>query len=140
MRDDALRQVISLDAVGDRECLQLGHEPPVAADHALDQARMTEVVEPALLAVALSGRVDQRQTLRPANAIRVLFAGFDEALLQRDGDVLGEADADKAGRGKRVAIVDQLHRFARGDDLALLETLEALQQFASTPHGVPLPS
>ena len=39
VRDHALRQVVGLDLVADRERLQLGHETPMAADHAPDQAR-----------------------------------------------------------------------------------------------------
>jgi hypothetical protein len=53
VRDHALRQVVGLDPVGDRERLQLGHQPPVAADHALDQSFVTKVIQAAFLAVAL---------------------------------------------------------------------------------------
>ncbi len=95
---------------------------------------MAEVIEPALLAVALPGRVDQGQPFGPANAVRILLARLDEALLERNGDVLGEADADEATGGDRIAVMDQLHRFACGDDLALLEAHEPLQQLAPAPH------
>jgi hypothetical protein len=137
MREHTLRQVISLDAVGDRQCLQLRHQAPVPADHALDQSRMPEVVEPAILAVALPGRIHQRQPLGPANAVLVLLARLDVALLKRNRDVLRKADADEARRRHCFAVVNQLHRFARGDDLALLEALEPLQKFAPACHGCP---
>ena len=66
VRDHALRQVVGLDLVGDRERLQLRHQAPVAADDALDQPVVAEVVEAALLAVALAGGVDERQVARRA--------------------------------------------------------------------------
>jgi hypothetical protein len=64
VRDDALRQVVRLDLARDRELLQLGDEPPVAADDALDEAAVAEVVEAARLAVALPCGVDERQRTR----------------------------------------------------------------------------
>jgi hypothetical protein len=42
---------------------------------------------------------------------------LQEALLQRDRDALGKADADEAAGGHRVAVVDQAHRLGRGGDL-----------------------
>ena len=64
MRDDALREIVGLDLVGDREALQLGHQSPVPADHAPHQAFMAEVIEAALLAVALARGIDQREIAR----------------------------------------------------------------------------
>ena len=62
------------------------------------------------------------------DAVRVVLRRGEEALLDRDGDVLGEADADEAGGGQRVAVADQRHRLARRDDLAVLERVQRLQQ------------
>ena len=59
MRDHALRQVVGLDLAGDRQRLQLRHQAPVAADDAPHQPAMRQMVEPALLAVALAGGVDE---------------------------------------------------------------------------------
>ena len=59
MRDDALRQVVGLDLASDRQRLQLRHQAPVSADDASDQPAMGEMVQPAFLAVALPGRIDQ---------------------------------------------------------------------------------
>ena len=128
MRDDALRQVVGLDLVGDGQCLQLGHQPPVAADHALDQSLVAEMVEAAILAVALAGGIDERQVARAAHAVRVLPRGLDIALFERDGDVLGEADADEAAGGDGVAVANQRNRFARADDLAVLERAQRVEQ------------
>jgi hypothetical protein len=52
LRQRAERQVVRLDLAGDRECGQLGHEAPVPADGALDEALVREAVEAPLLAVA----------------------------------------------------------------------------------------
>ena len=73
VRDHALRQVVRLDLIADRERLQLRHEAPVAADHALHEARVAEVIEAAILAVALPGRVDERQVARTADAVRIVL-------------------------------------------------------------------
>jgi hypothetical protein len=68
VRDDALRQVVRLDLAGDRELLELRDEPPVAADDALDEAAVAEVVEAARLAVALPGR-RRRASARAASRL-----------------------------------------------------------------------
>ena len=131
VRDHALRQVVGLDPVRHGERLEFGHEPPVTADDAPHQAFVAEVVEASLLAVALARGVDERQSFRPADAVGSLFARFQKALLERDCDVLGKADADETGRGHRIAVANELHGFAGGHDLALLEALEALKQLAT---------
>ena len=128
--DDALRQVVGLDLVGDRERLQLGHEPPVAADHASDEPLVAEVVEAAILAVALSGGVDERQAARRALAVRILAGGFDVAFLERDGDVFREADADEAAGGDRVPIANQRDGLTRADDLAVLEGVQRSEELS----------
>ena len=64
MGDHALRQIIGLDLVLEGELLQLRREPPMAADHPLDEPLMGEVIEPAVLAVALTGGIDEGEVLR----------------------------------------------------------------------------
>ncbi|MPN31291.1 hypothetical protein SDC9_178765 [bioreactor metagenome] len=118
MGNDALRQVVGLDPVGHRQFLQARRQSPVAADHAVDQAVVAEMVEAAFLAVALPGRVDQGQAARAAEAVRVVLARFEEALFEGDGDVLGKADADETAGGDGVAVADAGHRITRRDDLA----------------------
>ena len=70
---------------------------------------MAEMVEAALLAVALAGGIDERQVARRADC-RSRPRAVEEARLERDGDVLGEADADEAAGRDRVAVADQPHR------------------------------
>src|SRR6185369_11067262 len=79
---------------------------------------VAEVVQPALLAVALARRVDERQVLRPADAGIVAVVGCQEGFFERDRQVLGEADADEAAGRDGVAVAHQAHRGARADDLA----------------------
>ena len=104
MRDHALRQVVGLDLVADREALQLGHEPPMAADHAPDEPRLRKMVEAAVLAVSLAGGIDQGEVARLADVSEQLLLGGKAELLERDRDLLGEADAVKPP----VAIVSPL--------------------------------
>jgi hypothetical protein len=94
----------------------------VAADHPRYQAVVAQVVETALLAVALPGGIDQGQVARRADALGIRLAAFDEALFQRDRDVLGKTDADEAAGRHRVAIANQAHRVAGGNDLAGIGT------------------
>ena len=75
VRDAALRQVVGLDPVLDREPADLGDQPPMAADDALREPVMAQPVQPLLLAVALPRREQQGQVAR--------LAGRDEALLER---------------------------------------------------------
>ena len=74
VRDHALRQVVGLDLVGHGQCLQLGHQAPVAADHPPHHALVAEVIESAIAAVALPRGVDQREVARMAQALRIALA------------------------------------------------------------------
>jgi hypothetical protein len=132
--DDPLGQVVALDAVRDGQLLQARHQAPVPADHALHQPFVAQVVEAAVLAVALAGAIDEGQALGLATAVRVLLAGVEEALFQRDGDILGEADADKAGGGHGVAGADQAHGVGGADDLAGVAALGAHQFLVLRVH------
>jgi hypothetical protein len=133
VRDHALRQVVGLDVAVHRERLQLGHEPPVTADDAAQEAAMAEVVETARLAVALAGGVDQRQRARRAAA--GLRFGGEEALLERDRDALGEADADEAAGRDGVAVMDQAHRLGGADDLVGRRRVRAAGMWHVKLHG-----
>ena len=113
----ALRQVVGLDQVVDRELLQLGHQPPVPADGALDQPGVREVVEAARFSVALAGGVEQGEVLGPAGIARKVQG------LERDRDLFGEADADEAAGRDRVAAADQADRLGGADDLAFVHGL-----------------
>ncbi len=110
LRDHALRQIPGLDLIRHRQRLQSRHQAPMAADHAPYQPGVAEVVEPAVLAIALAGGVDQCEVARRA--------AIEEALFDRDGEVFGEADADEAGGGQRGAVRDARHGFGCAHDLA----------------------
>ena len=118
VRNDALRQVPGLDLVVHRQLLDARHQPPVPADHARQQSRLAQVVQPPVFAVPLPGGIDQAQAAR---LLRVC-----KALGQRHGNALGKADAHKAARGHGVAVVDELHRVGGADDLVLV----------ADPHGL----
>ena len=98
--DDALRQIVGLDRARDRHRLQLGHQAPVPADHALDHAAVGKVIEAALLAVALAGGIDEGEVAGLAHAA---FRALQEARLERDRDRLGKSDADEAAGGDGIA-------------------------------------
>src|SRR5664279_5330251 len=101
----------------------------MTANHALDESRMAEVIEPAVLPITLAGRVDEGQVAWAPHAIRVVPGRLHEADLERDGDVLGEADADESRRRERVAATDQRNGLARAHDLAVLEGMQGGDQF-----------
>jgi hypothetical protein len=73
MRNDALRKIVRLDLIGNCQTLQLGHQPPMPSDNATHQAFMAKVVEPTLVAVALSSRaaspVSAASRVRPTAAM-----------------------------------------------------------------------
>jgi hypothetical protein len=93
------------------------------------------MVQSALLAVALAGRIDQGQIARMAGRRGFGVVRGEESLLEGDGDFLGEADADEAAGRQRVAIADQLHRVGGGDDLAFLVALEK-RESGMVHHGL----
>ena len=88
---------------------------------------MAQVIETALLAVALPRRVDERQVAGAA-AAGVVRASLEEALLERHDDVLGDADADEARGGDGVAVADQRDRLGRRHDLAAFEGAQGVEQ------------
>ena len=107
----------------------------MAADDALHQAFVAQMVEAPFLAVALAGSINQGQV---AGAGVAAVAGFNEALLQGDGDVLGEADADKAAGGQGVAIADQGHGLAGADHLAAVRGAQRGNHGVGISHWGPL--
>ena len=100
--DDAFGQVVGLDAILDRHRLESRREPEVAADHAAHQAFVREVVQAALLHDPLAAGEDQREgARRPAG---------EEALLERDEELVRRAVAAVAGGSDGIAIVDDRDR------------------------------
>ena len=140
MRDHALRQVVGLDLVGDRQPLQRRHQAPVPADHAPHQSLMPEMVQAAQLAVTLAGRIHQRQVARLAAGRGMAIIARQVQLLERDCNRLGEADADEAAGGDRVAVADQAHRVGGADDLAVVRGAQLGQKRVAAEHVLPHPS
>ena len=105
--DDALRQVVGLDLVGQSQVAQLGSAIPVAADHALDHALMAVVVAAGAVPVTLTGCEEQRQVTG--------MASLQEPLLQSGGQRLGAGAADEAAGGNGIAVIDQQGRFLSGE-------------------------
>jgi len=100
----------------------------VSADHSFHETRVTEAIEAALLAVALSGRVNERQVARTADPVGIVPGRIQETVLERDRDVLGETNADEARRCDGVTAPDQRDRVARTDDFATLERMQCCHQ------------
>ena len=121
---DALGKIVSLDLVRDRETLQLRHQSPMSADHPPHQTIMAKMVEPALLAVALACRVDERQIARLVERRRARVLRKIQRL-QRHGDSFGKTDADEAARRDRVAVADETNGLFGADDLPALHRLRA---------------
>ena len=86
-RDAAERQVVGFNGVVEGQFPDLRDERPVPADHALEQARMRQSVEAALLAIAGRGRKDEGQ----AGGL----PGREVAPLQRENEFVRRADADE---------------------------------------------
>ncbi len=129
MSDHALGQIVGLDLVGHRQGLQFWHQAPVTADDPFDQTLVPQVVQPPVLAVALTGGVNQRQVARFIERGRV-GAGIRRQMERLDGagDVLGEAGADEAAGGDRVAGANQAHGLAGADDLAAFGDVQQSEQ------------
>ena len=127
VRDDALRQVVGFDVPADCQFLQLRHETPMAADDAGYQPLVPEVVEAAFLAVALAGRIDERQVTRFGVFERAIVAAGNKAFFKRDGDVFGKTDADETAGGDGIAGSDQCHGITGGNGLAAGRSLQRLQ-------------
>jgi hypothetical protein len=106
---DALRQVVGLDAALHDQLHQ--HRPAhaeVAADDALDHARLGEVEDAPVLAVAEPAGVPDGHVARVAGGL--------EALADGDRDLLGEARQTHAAAIQRGAVLDQLARLGSGND------------------------
>ena len=110
VRDHALRQIIGLDLIVDRELLQLRHQAPVAADDFAHEPLVRKMVQSTLLAVALACRIDQCQVARMSKRRSFGATRGNESLLDGNCDFFGEADADEASGRQRVAIADEFHR------------------------------
>src|SRR6516162_8452539 len=99
----------------------------MSTDNLLHQSSVREMIESPLAAIALTGRIDEREIARMTGGGGFHVARTEETLLDRNRDFLGESNTDEAARRQCVAIADELHRVRSGDDLSLLVTLEKRQ-------------
>src|SRR6516162_3158820 len=127
MGDHALRQVVGLDLVGHSEVLQLRNEAPMPSNDFLHQGLVGEMIESTFVAVPLAGGIDEREIARMTDGRSFDVARGEKTLLDRDRDLLGEADPNETASRQRIAITDELHRVGRGNDLSLLVALEKRQ-------------
>ena len=120
MTDNTLGEVVSLDLIVDGELLQLRAKPPVAADDPTDQPFVTQMIEAALLAIALTSSVHQGQI---AGA-----AALEKLSLDLNGNGLGEADPDEPACRDGGAIADQPDCLIGCDDLVLRDDLPTAEK------------
>jgi hypothetical protein len=83
-----------------------------------------EMIESPLAAIPLTGRINERELAGMAHGRGVRVAQGEEALLDRNRNLLGKADPDEAAGRQCVAITDELHRLRSGDHLSFLVALE----------------
>ena len=95
--DNALRQVVSLDLVVQSEFTQLRSTIPVTADNALNHAFMAVVVAAGAVTMALTCCEKQGQILR--------MTGFQETLLQSDGQGFRASTAYKTAGSDSIAVI-----------------------------------
>ena len=88
----------------------------MAPDDALHEAFVRQMIEPAVFAVALTGRIDERQVAGRVG--ETAGRAGEKRLLDRDGDLFRETDADETAGCDRVARTDQPHRLGRRHDLS----------------------
>ena len=109
MRDDALREIIGRDLVGQGELLDPRDQAVVAADGALQETFVSEAIEAAVLAVALAARPNQRQVARAVAGQEPPFNGCKQQL--------GIAVAAISRRRHHIAVADQGDRVIGRDHL-----------------------
>ena len=97
MRNNTLRQVVSLDLVVQSEFAQLRSTIPVTADNALNHAFMAVVVAAGAVTMALTCCEKQGQILR--------MTGFQETLLQSDGQGFRAGTAYETAGSDGIAVI-----------------------------------
>jgi hypothetical protein len=95
----------------DGQFSELRDQPPMAADHPLQQSGIGQVVQPPIGAVPDAGRINHCQSCR--------LTGSRKAFLQCYGQSFGKSDAPEIGDAHRIAVVDQLDGFFGVDDFTL---------------------
>ena len=97
----------------------------MTADHPPDQTFMAEMIQASLLAVALTGGVNQGQIARCIQWARLgTSVRFQKQFFNGDSDVFGKARADKTASGKGIAVANQADRFAGANHFAAFGNVE----------------
>jgi hypothetical protein len=109
MRNDPLREAISLDLVLEGKFAQARHEPPVPADDPPYHPFGCEVVEATIFAIALAGGVDEGEILRGTI--------LHETPLESDCEFFREPHTDEATGSHGVAVHDHAGGVFCKDDL-----------------------
>ena len=110
MRDHPLRKVVRFDLPGHRECAQRRAQPPVAADHALNQVLVGQVIDPAPRTIALPSSIHYSEIARASLP--------QEPRLNRGSQRLGVSSADEPATGHRRTIGNPVHSLLNSNDLA----------------------
>ena len=117
VRDNALRQVVSLDLVVQSQLAELRSTVPVAADNALNHAFMTVMVTAGAIAVALTGCKEQGQVLR--------VAGLKKTLLESLGQGLRASTGYETAGSNGIAVLNLQGSLLRGDDAYFLHVYQS---------------
>ena len=102
MDDNALGEIVPFDFAVEHELAQLWRQAPMSADYALYKALVTEVVEAARVAVALTGAIHEGEVSR--------FSGLQEAPFYGRGERLRMSDANEPAHANGSAILDEPNR------------------------------
>ena len=109
--DDTLREIVGEDLVGPDERLEFGRQPDMAPYDSSHQALMAKVVEAPVLAVSLTGCIDNGQVSG--------LAGPEELILDLNGDLLGKSRSKETFRTDSISITNEAYRIFRRNDFAL---------------------
>ena len=128
--DDALRQVIGLQLVGQSQLAQLSGAVPVTADYPLAHTLVAEVVAAGAVPVALTSCKEQSQVAG--------MAGFHKTVFQSLGQRLGAGAANEAAGGDGVTVLDHQGRFLSGNDTYFFHAVNSsfVRNFLSDGYGV----
>src|SRR6185295_2612855 len=124
VRNDALRKIVSLDLIGDRQLLQFRHQPPMPADHAAHQTFVAKVIESPVVAVTLTSGVDQREIARLAGGRDRLITFREIQRFYCQSDFFGESDTDKTTCGNRVTVSNEAGCFLCRDNLSAIQCFD----------------
>jgi hypothetical protein len=109
LSNNALRNIVCLDLVRERQVAELRSAVPVSADHTLNHALVTEVITARAVAMALARGEEQRHVLR--------MSCLKEPLLQCFGEGFRAGAADKTAGSDGDAVVNHCRGFFRSNNV-----------------------